>query len=109
MPRRTRSALIAVRSSVMCRALIPTPPVTNRFGSVKVGGSLGGVDGARSVGGESDTGLPSSRDKGNETLLFLASRSVGKLTLGSLGLAIAEATEPSLTVGLLPRSCRLAL
>src|SRR5437016_4276957 len=86
MPKRIRKLLIAVRNSVMCRALISTPPVISRFGSVKVGGSLGGADGGRSVGGESETGLPSSRaDVDNLTVLFMARRSVGRSTFGSLG------------------------
>jgi len=51
--------------------------------SVKVGGPLcGGTEGARSVEGESETGLSLL---GNSTLLLRASCSVGSSTLGSEG------------------------
>src|SRR5882724_3070046 len=94
MPRRTRKLLIAVRSSVMCRALIPTPPVTSRFGSVKVGGSLGGADGAWSVGGESDTGLVSSwRKSGGSMLLLRAIKSAGDDALVAASLSPASRAE----------------
>ena len=53
--------------------------------SVKVGGPLcGGTEGARSVEGESETGLSLL---GNSTLLLRASCAVGKSTFGSDGLA----------------------
>jgi len=62
--------------------------------SVKVGGPLcGGTEGARSVEGESETGLSLL---GNSTLLLRASCSVGSGTVGSSGLVIAL-TDPVAT------------
>ena len=55
--------------------------------SVNVGGPLcGGAEGARSVDGESETGLSLLR---NSTLLLRASCAVGRGTLGSPGFVIA--------------------
>src|SRR5437870_13181739 len=89
MFRCARKASILVRSSVIWIDLIG---VFGPFGgfsgsSVKVGGPLcGGAEGARSVEGESETGLSLLR---NSTLLLRASCSVGRGTLVSAGLAIA--------------------
>src|SRR5437588_3473023 len=83
-PRRARRSLMAVRNWVIWIDLIGVFGPSGGFSgsSSKVGGPLCGAEGARNVGGESETGLSLSR---NSMLLLRASCSVGKSTLGSFG------------------------